>query len=277
MFKRFSFYLVAVIILGAVSCSKDSRVDPCMVLVVGGTFHNGTAFITLSNFYISKTEVTQAQYSSLMSNMPNQGNGMGDDYPVYYVSWFDAVEYCNRRSIQEGYTPVYSLDTLGTNPENWPVDWSQLDSNHVLVACDWSQDGYRLPTEMEWMYASLGGDKSKSFIYSGSNDVDEVAWYQGNNDPVGAKEVATKHANELGLYDMSGNVWEWVWDIMDLYSQEAQTNPQGAADGHYRGRRGGSWYGLGTYCRIEQRDHRAATFTSFDLGFRVARSYGYGD
>jgi formylglycine-generating enzyme required for sulfatase activity len=168
------------------------------------------------------------------------------------------------------------LDTLGVNPENWPEGWNLIDANHALIACDWSLDGYRLPTEMEWMFASSGGTKSYSYIYSGSNDVDEVAWYQGNNNPIGAKEVATKSANELGIYDMSGNVWEWVWDIMDLYSPEAQTNPHGAEEGYYRGRRGGSWYGLGSYCRIEQRDHRAATFTSFDLGFRVARNYGNG-
>ncbi len=281
MQKKYILLMLCVLSLFLLACNEKSAKNPDMVLVVGGTFHNGTCNVSLSNYYISRYEVSQAEYSALMSNMnipgPPPGVGMGDNYPVYYVDWFDAIEYCNRRSIAENFSPVYSFESFGTNPENWPEGWNTEDENHAQIVCDWTKDGYRLPTEMEWMFAARGGTKTLSFNYSGSSEINDVAWFQGNNDPIGAKERATKQANELGLYDMSGNVWEWVWDIIELYPTDPQTNPHGPATGFYRGRRGGSWYGMESYCRVVQRDHRAATFTSWDLGFRVARNYAAGD
>jgi len=240
------------------------------VLVEGGTFNNGTSDVTVSSFYIDKYELTQAGYQAVMGTDPASGYGNGDNYPVYYVSWFNAIEYCNRRSMQDGLSPCYSYSTYGTNLANWPVGWNTNNANHTNVSCNWSANGYRLPTEMEWMFAARGGNQSQGYTYSGSNDINAVAWYRSNSGNT-THIVGTKAPNELGIFDMSGNVWEWCWDIYGAYPSGAQTDPHGANNGSYRVLHSGSWTNYNTDCSVSYRLRVDATGSTKDIGFRVIR------
>ena len=130
---------------------------------------------------------------------------------------------------------------------------------------------YRLPTEAEWEYAARGGNKSNNYTYSGSNTLDNVAWYSSNSGS-NTHQVGTKAANELGLYDMSGNVWEWCWDWYGTYSSSAQTNPYGATTGTYRVLRGGSWNYFDDFCRVSNRNYSSPDNRNYLIGFRVART-----
>ncbi len=191
-----------------------------------------------SSFYIADTEVTQALYKSVTGENPSRFNG-GDLRPVEQVSWYDAVEFCNRLSEMKGLEKCYS----GSGED---------------IECDFTKNGYRLPTESEWKYAAKGGDKSKGFKYSGSNDIGEVAWYDGNSSGE-THPVKRKKPNELGLYDMSGNVWEWCWDSYSTSSPD-------------RINRGGGWDNGAVRCSVPNRDHWDPSKTFSYLGFRLARS-----
>lgn len=241
------------------------------VLVEGGTFYNGTSNVTVSSFYLDKYELTQAEYQAVMGNNPSYFPSVTNG-PVEQVSWFNAIEYCNRRSMQEGLTPCYSYGNYGTNPDSWPSGWNNSSGNHTNVACSWTADGYRLPTEMEWMFAAKGGNQSQGYTYSGSNNVGAVAWYY-NNSANTTHTVGTKAANELGLYDMSGNVWEWVWDIYGSYPSGAQSDPHGANSGSNRVLRGGSWAGYAFHCSVSFRHNFDATYRTDGMGFRVCRVF----
>jgi len=215
------------------------------VFVQGGT----VAGITVSSFYIDKYELTNAEWNAVM------GSGGGDSYPHAYVSWFGAIEYCNRRSMQEGLTPCYSYLDYGTNPSNWPAGWNSTSGNSLNVSCDWSALGYRLPSDAEWEYAARGGLQTHGYTYSGSNDLNQVGWYSGNSGG-SAHPVGQLAANELETFDMSGNLWEWCWDV---YS------------GSYRVGRGGGFNFNAGDCTVSSRtgSHAANSYGSF--GFRVCR------
>jgi len=234
-----------------------------LVYVEGGSFQMGSNDggsdekpvhqVTVSSFYIGKYEVTQKEWQEVMGSNPS--NWKGDNLPVEQVSWYDAVDYCNKRSRKEGLTPCYSGS--GSN-----------------ITCNWSANGYRLPTEAEWEYAARGGNKSKGYKYSGSNDVGAVAWYDGNS---GNKthEVGTKAANELGIHDMSGNVWEWCWDWYNsgYYAKSPGSDPKGPGSGSSRVLRGGSWrYLVVVLCRVAIRSSFVPGIRSCDGGLRVLRA-----
>jgi len=246
-----------------------------LIFVEGGIFDNGSGgIITLSNFSIDKYEITQSKYTEVMGYNPNTGYGWGNNYPAYNVSWFRAIEYCNRRSSLENLTPCYSYLTFGTDPDGWPVGWNTNNNNHLYITCDWTADGYRLPTEMEWQYAAMGGASSQGYTYSGSNNPDEVGWHWDWGTPFcySCYPVGLLQPNELGIYDMSGNVFEWCWDRFAPLPAGAQENPTGT-DLEYvtRAIRGGSAYHPPEYSTVLSRTSAYPTQAIYTIGFRVAQ------
>ena len=245
------------------------------IKVEGGTFNNGTSNVTLSTFYLDRIEITQGEYLAVMAADPSNFAGADSlKLPVEQTTWFNAIEYCNRRSMQENLTPCYSYKVgeieYGTNPNAWPPGWSGTASNHTNFSCNWTANGYRLPTEMEWMFAARGGNSTHNYTYSGSPTIGDVAWYYDNAGST-THPVATKNANELQLFDMSGNVWEWCWDIYGAYPSGAQTDPHGPSSGTYRVERGGGWNIYASYCTVSFRNYLSATYGNINVGFRVCR------
>jgi formylglycine-generating enzyme required for sulfatase activity len=269
----------------AASAARDD-----LVLVKGGKFRNTRSNyhlkgVVVADFYIGRYEVTQRQWMEVMGGNPSRFRG--EDRPVEMVSWYDAVEYCNKRSLKEGLEPYYHIQKGRKDPNNRPdPKFGDLDEVKWTVTINAGAGGYRLPTEAEWEYAAGGGRLSRSYTYSGSDNVDEVAWYWrncGDRDLSGAwswpliqqnhdqpKPVGRKKPNELGLYDMSGNVREWCWDWYgDLPT--GVTNPVGANAGFRRVWRGGGWMGADFCCASSYRGGLAANGKGPDQGFRVCR------
>jgi len=265
-----------------------------IILVEGGTFVMGSEGrevderprhpVTVSSFLIGKLGVTCNSFSDFISDTGYQTdaekNGgshlwtgskwekkdrvnwecniwgerrgiLEKRHPVIHVSWFDAIQYCNWLSGKEGLHIAY----YGTGN---------------TLRCDFESDGYRLLTEAEWEFAARGGNKSMGYKYSGSNQIDEVAWYDGNSNKT--CNVGTKLPNELGIYDMNGNVWEWCWDWRGEYGLISQNNPSGPNSGTLRVTRGGSWRVNQEFCRVSCRGYCIPNDTCSDLGFRVART-----
>lgn len=226
---------------GAVETITVKGVSFNMIQVQGGTFTMGakgidaydwekpTHQVTLSDYYIAETEVTQELWKVVMGSNPS--NFSGTNLPVEKVSWDDCQTF------------VTKLNQLtGKN--------------------------FRLPTEAEWEYAARGGQKSKGYMYAGSNTLSNVAWYRDNSSSK-THPVKQKQANELGLYDMTGNVLEWCQDWYGSYSSNAQTNPTGPSSGSYRVYRGGSWDYSASYCRVAYRNNSSPGNRYYFLGFRV--------
>ncbi len=203
-----------------------------MISVEGGTFQFGNKVsVTVSDFKIGKYPVTQKQWFEIMGNNPSYFKG--DDLPVETVSWYEAVEF------------VQKLNKL-------------------------TGENYRLPTEAEWEYAAKGGKLSKGYKYAGSNDLNEVGWYWKNSDGK-THPVGSKAPNELGIYDMSGNVWEWCNDWYGDYPKEAEDNYSGPQTGEYKVLRGGSWLNYGYDCRSAVRLRGYPGFrNNYVFGFRLA-------
>ena len=232
-----------------------------MIPVQGGTFTMGCTSeqgsdcdsdkkpshqVTLSDFWMGETEVTQALWRAVMGAEPSYNGGWtneygrGDTYPAYRVSWDDCQEFIRKLNQLTGKT-------------------------------------FRLPTEAEWEYAARGGNKSKGYKYSGSNTIGDVAWYtvncydKGSSSPdYGTHPVKGKQANELGLYDMSGNVYEWCSDWYVSYSSSAQTNPTGPSSGSFRVLRGGSWIYYSWRCRVAYRYGSSPDDRNYNNGFRLS-------
>ena len=230
-----------------------------MVFVRGGTFRMGGGIfdneeplhnVALTDFYIGEFEVTQELWESVMKTDIRQQRdkaslyhvtyGTGMHYPMCFVNHDEVVDFCIR---------INGL--LG----------SHLPTGY----------GFWLPTEAQWEYAARGGNSSKSYIYAGSNKIEEVAFYSDNSNGI-IHEVGCKVPNELGLYDMSGNVWEWCWDKYDskYYRISPLQDPQGPVVGGFRVLRGGGWYGLDMSCRINSRCYDSPHIRSPHIGFRLA-------
>ena len=189
--------------------------------------------VTLTNdYYIGKYEVTQALWKAVMGNNPS--NFKGDNLPVEQVSWYDCQDFLSKLNRITGKT-------------------------------------FRLPTEAEWEYAARGGNKSRGYQYSGSNNTLDVAWFRDNSGS-NTHAVGTKQPNELGIYDMSGNVREWCQDWKGEYSSSSQVNPTGANSGSDRVFRGGSWSGEARYCRSSYRLYYTPDYSNYSLGLRLVLS-----
>ena len=217
-----------------------------MKLVEAGTFRMGnnsgdaSHLVTLTkDYYMGEAEVTQALWYAVMGKTPTDDGsqwstaiGMGDSYPAYFVNWNDCHEFITKLNQLTGQT-------------------------------------FHLPTEAEWEFAALGGNKSHDYTYAGSNTLDDVAWYRSNSD-LKCREVRGKAANELGLYDMSGNVVEWCQDWYGSYSRDNQTDPTGPTTGIAFVYRGGCWYNEDSNCGVTLRNWYLASKRYADLGFRIA-------
>ena len=212
-----------------------------MVYVSGGTFIMGgddssdqmpTHSVTLSSYYICKYEVTQALWRAVMGSNPS--NFKGNNLPVENVSWYDCQTFIKRLNSYTG-------------------------------------RDFRLPTEAEWEFAARGGNYSRHYKYSGSNNLDDVAWYIDNSNKR-PHPVGTKQPNELGLYDMSGNVGEWCSDWDGSYSSYSQTNPTGPNSGSFRVHRGGFWRYNARYCRTPERNSKTPDYCVNYLGLRLVLS-----
>ena len=220
------------------------------VLVEGGTFKKGRESTTVDSFYMCVHEVTQKEYYVVMEKNPSKYKYDGlpvdnsptkswyDYLPVENVNWYDTLEYCNALSEQEGLTPCYTI-------------------NGPFAKCNFNASGYRLPTEAEWEYAARGGNKSYGYNYSGSNSLGNVAWYSKNSGGI-PHVVKTKVPNELGIYDMSGNVAEWCWDSTFL--------------GTSRRNRGGDYATFVSHNRVDKSFDTFSWAKLSTLGFRVVRS-----
>jgi len=240
---------------GGTSPTAKNYTDPIvgtMVYVKGGSFDMGCTNeqidcgadeepvhrVTLNDYYIGQTEVTQAQWKTVMKTSTTPSYFTCDDCPVEQVSWEDVQTFIQKLNARSG------------------------------------GGRYRLLTEAEWEYAARGGPLSNGYLYAGSNNIADVAWYVSNSSSK-THPVKGKKANELGLYDMSGNVWEWCsdWYGSGYYGSSPSANPTGPKSGSHRVIRGGSWYGDPTDCRVADRGFGTPGYRGNSVGFRLARTF----
>lgn len=226
--------------------------------------------VSLSDFLMSNHEVTQQEYEEVMGSNPSEFD-YGPTYPVDNVSFYDAVAFCNKRSARELYMPCYEYVNYGFDVDDWPVGWNTSTHNNII--CHFEYDGYRLPTEAEWEYAAKGGNLSHNYLYSGGNNLSLVGWFNDNSGLM-THPVCQKAFNELGLYDMSGNLWEICWDWYGPY--EASTtpvfDPHGPDNGTGKVFRGGMWQAPAEYARSSNRSWAPPPNIAASYGFRVVRS-----
>lgn len=265
-----------------------SRIPKGFVFVKGTTITGSESWIpssetfvsgrqlTIPDLLVSDHEVTRGEYKSVMGIDPStavaydkEGNELTGDAvlnnPVNYVNWYDALVYCNKLSMNENLTPCYSI-AGSTNPEKWGEVPTSINTIWDAAKCNFEANGYRLATEVEWELLARGGE---NYTYAGSNTVDDVAWYTDNTNDTGTREVKTKAPNGYGLYDMSGNEWEWCWD---LYGSIASTSASDCAtSGSYRVVRGGSWYDYDFDASVSLRSYSNSNTRSNVLGIRVVR------
>jgi len=233
--------------------------------------------VMLASFSIGRCEVTQAEWVTVMGSSPS--TFVGDRFPVEGVSWFEVLVYCNKRSIAEGLSPCYRIRD-SADPADWGSVPTSANGAWNAAVCDFSAEGYRLPTEAEWEYACRAGTSTATCY--GEALTSALANFDGNSpynsstkgDPLkSTTPVGSYAANAWGLYDMHGNVWEWCWDHYSnmYYARSPETDPRGAEAGRYRVMRGGSWSNFGYRLRSAVRRDEDPFYRDADDGFRVVK------
>ena len=260
--KKIKYIIIILVLFSFSETFAQNTKFPQMIFVYGGTFKMGSNngypdeqpihTVELDNYYISKYEITVSQYREYcrttgvaFPDKPNKAWYVNheksqnwvwkDKHPIVNISWYDAMGYCSWLSEATG-------------------------------------EEYTLPTEAQWEYAASGGSKSTKTTYAGSNNINEVAWFDETTDEISTKPVGKLKPNELGLYDMSGNAMEWCIDGYGDYQKKKQKNPSGNDASSYKTIRGGSWYYVSEFCKITQRDSPRPTTKKFDYGFRIVKN-----
>lgn len=278
----------------AISCSNNSGGGSSgsgnegggSTAITGSSVFIAGRSLTLPNITACDHEVTQGEYETYCKyggTAPSADKGLGNNYPAYYVNWYDAIVYCNLRSKAEGLTPCYKLGG-SDNTTSWAgivseggkyCGPSNNNDSWNEITCDWTATGWRLPTEAEWEMLARGGNltNENQTTYSGSNTIDDVAWYKDNSGNKTHEVKSKTKANALGLYDMTGNVCEWCWD---WYSNISASTPAfGPEFGDSRIIRGGSWPLDADYCSNAYRDcggEPEGRGVWANIGFRVVRN-----
>ena len=237
---------------------------------------NAPHTVSLSAYLIGETEVTQELWRAVMSNNPSYFQGIAQlpetgeaqgKRPVEQVNWYQAIAFCNKLSKACNLEPCYTVTGVDFDTLTFSAIPTSNNSNWDNAVCNWDKNGFRLPTEAEWEWAAKGG---KDYKWSGTNvesELETYAWYSGGI----THEVKKKQPNGYGLYDMSGNVWEWCWDWYEDSTPAGGQDPAGpAASGSKRVRRGGSWYDAADDCVVGGRSNKSPGGCGGSLGFRLA-------